>query len=493
MKRLKVPVASAASLLLCILMLPTAVFALSMDGSLHITPSTEGNSIEYLAYRIADGAGSPLNDQFDWPALSGVALDGYPTYPTYDPASPQAAERGRALVQRVSDDVLSDDAGVLAHTLSSYVVDGASPTVRVLAGGDCVSVENGWYLLVAPGRRPLFAWVDGAPVELGDKSDTPVVCKQVNTGAGWADAAVAGSGRVIRYRVDVRMSQTVDAAGSYPLTIVDAWDGQLLLNRSTVRVEALTASRRLAAVDVTDACSIDIDEAGMRVSIGNVHDLGVAPGDVIRVSYTMRLSDDAVARASGWVGAAFAEFSAWTGTQSTPLDVARVYAVRIDVKKTSAVGEPLAGAVCAVRNDGGWLASDGTFGPESKRAEFVSDERGLIEGIPLLSDGAYEVVELSAPRGYRTLKDAAPFELSVDTTDDLLTINALATKPLRVLVVDADAASVHFGLENTKSAGMWDALIPQTGDRSGMLVAGVLALAGVSALVMALRCSSSRG
>ncbi len=126
----------------------------------------------------------PLNDQFDWPALSGVVLDGHAAYPTYDHASPQAAKQGRALVQRVSDDVLSDDAGVLAYALSSYVADGALPSARVLAGGDCVSVENGWYLLVAPGRRPLFAWVDGAPVELGDKSDTPVAYKQVNTGSG---------------------------------------------------------------------------------------------------------------------------------------------------------------------------------------------------------------------------------------------------------------------------------------------------------------------
>lgn len=435
----------------------------------------------------------PLNDQFDWPALSGVVLDGHAAYPTYDPASPQAAKQGRALVQRVSDDVLSDDVGVLTYALSSYVADGALPSARVLAGGDCVSVENGWYLLVAPGRRPLFAWVDGAPVELGDKSDTPVACKQVNTGSGWADAAVAGSGRMIRWRIDVRVPQAVDAAGSYPLTIVDAWDEQLLLNRSTVRVEVLPASRSLAPGDVTDACSIDVDGTGMRISMGNVHDLGVAPDDVIRVSYTMSLADDAVARASGWAGSAFAEFSAWTGTQRTPLGAAHVYAVRIDMKKTSAPGDALAGAVCAVRNDDGWLASDGTFGPESKRAEFVSDEQGLITGIPLLSDGAYEVVELSAPHGYRALQGAAPFELNVDTTNVSLTIHARATKPLRVLAVDADAASVHFGLENTKSAGIWDALIPQTGDRSGMFAVGALVFAGALALVMASRRSSSRG
>lgn len=493
MKPLKQAVVAVLVSLLCAMVLPAASAYAKAAGSLRVVPASDGAGVVYDARRIADEAAMPCNDQFNWEMLAGAKLDGRPAYPAYDPSASTAATDGRELVERVSADVLTDDAGVLAQALASYVVSEAKPTARVVSGEGAVKVQDGWYLLTAAGRRPLFAWVDGAAVELGDKSDTPVACKRVNTGAGWADAAVAGSGRAIRYRVDVCIPQTVDAAGSYPLTIVDAWDEQLLLNRSTVRVEVLAASRSLASIDVTDACSIDMDEAGMRISVGNVHDLGVAPGDVMRVSYTMRLADDAVARSSGWVGSAFAEFSAWTGTQRTPLDGARVYAVRIDVKKTNAAGDALAGAVCAVRNDDGWLASDGTFGPKSKRAEFVSDEQGLMAGIPLLSDGTYEVVELSAPRGYRALKGAAPFELSVDTANDSLTIHARATKPLRVLAVDSDAASVHFGLEDTKPVGIWGALIPQTGDRSGMLAAGVLAFAGVSVLLMAARCSSSRG
>lgn len=52
MKHLEKIVASAASLLVGMIMLPAAFFALSTDGSLLITSSTEGSSIEYLAYRI---------------------------------------------------------------------------------------------------------------------------------------------------------------------------------------------------------------------------------------------------------------------------------------------------------------------------------------------------------------------------------------------------------------------------------------------------------
>ena len=59
-------------------------------GSLHITPSMEGSAAVYDAYRIADGAGLPQDDQFDWEALSGESLDGRPAYPAYDPASPSA-------------------------------------------------------------------------------------------------------------------------------------------------------------------------------------------------------------------------------------------------------------------------------------------------------------------------------------------------------------------------------------------------------------------
>ena len=390
--------------------------------------------------------------------------------------------------------MLSDDAGVLAYALRAYVPQGARPAARVVAGGPSVAVEDGWYLLTAAGRRPLFAWVKGAAVELGDKSDTPVVSKQVNAGAGWSDAALAGSGRVVSYRVDVSMPQAIEADRVYPLTVVDAWDAALTLAEDSLRVEVVASGNTAAPRDVTEFVDLQVSGQEVTLFVANVHDLGVDLGDVLRLTYTMSLDPYAQLGAAGAVNSAHAVFPSWTGQETTPRDEARVYALHIAIKKVNKAGDPLQDAVFALRTNEGWLAADGSFGAQSTRAEFTSNASGLVEGVPLLSDGSYELVELQAPKGYRKLDaDGVPFELSAATADGRLAYNARATKPLRVVDVDAASVTAHLELVNEKAGGLLDSLIPQTGDSAWVLGAAAVAAAGCAVLLMGMRRTRRRG
>lgn len=458
-------------------------------GSLHITPSMEGSAAVYDAYRIADGAGLPQDDQFDWEALSGESLDGRPAYPAYDPASPSAAADGRALVERVSDDVLSDDAGVLAQALAAYVPEGAEPAARVVSGGEAVRVGDGWYLLRAEGRRPLLAWVDGAPVELGDKSDAPVVGKQVSSGAGWGRSAVAGSGRVVSFRVDAALPLSMEAARAYPLAIDDSWDEGLVLDTDSIRVELLANDE--SARDLTDAVEVEVSNRSIRVASDDLHALDAEPGDALRLSYKMTIAPGAKVGVAGLSNSAHADYEAWTGHCQTPAAAARVFAANLKLSKVDASGAPLAGAVVAIRRGGEWLLADGSFGAESARLELASGEDGAFPVLPVLSDGSYEVVELSAPKGYRAA-DPAVFQLGVRAGEGDLTLDARASKPLRVAGVDAESATASLELVNEKASSGWPGFIPQTGDTAWWLAAATLVVAGAAVLVAGARRKGQR-
>lgn len=387
-------------------------------------------------------------------------------------------------MERVSDDILQDDAGVLAYALSDYIVKTAEPAARVVSGGSAVSVDDGWYLLVAEGRRPLLAWVDGKAVELGDKSDAPVVSKRVSTGIGWNESAVVGAGSTISYRVDASIPTAVEAFKTYPLVIVDEWDKALVLDVESVQVELVPSAAKNGSSDVTDQVAIELEDDSLQVDISNVLDFGARPGDVIRVSYSMTLSRDARATSAGFANAAHAVFSTWKGDAQTPVDEARVYALNAHVTKVNESGEPLAGAVFALRNETGWLAADGSFGDESKRAEFTTNDQGVLEGMPLLSNGSYELVELAAPKGYRLSEKAAPLQLDVKVSEGTLELKARATYPLRVAKVDAATATAIFEFVNKAETGSWGGFIPQTGDSAWWIAAVTLVVAGSVALML---------
>lgn len=483
MKRLKQTVVAILASLLCAMVLPAAVAYAKTAGSLQVIPTSDGSGAVYDVRRIADETALPCNDQFNWEQLAGAELDGRPAYPAYDPSAPTAAADGRELVERVSADVLSDDAGVLAQALTAYVISDAKPTARMAAGEGPVSVEDGWYLLTAAGRRPLFAWVDGAAVELGDKSDTPVVSKQVDAGAGWTDAAIAAPGRTLKFRVDVSVPLSIEAGFRYPIAVVDEWDECLVLAEAAPRVELLVAGVVDDARDITSKAELKATASSLTLR-ADLCELGAKPGDVVRLSYEMRLAAEAQLDGAGVANSAYATFPSWEGGGKTPADEARVYAMHLNILKVNKDGEPLAGAVLALKNKDGWLAADGTFGSQGKRVEVTTGTDGRAVFPVALADGVYDVMELQAPKGYDQLDQAAPVELAAQVKDGSLTIKARATAPLRVGKVDASSATISLELTNELASEpvFPGGFIPQTGDSSWWLGVLVLVVSGVIAL-----------
>ena len=483
MKRLKQTVVAVLASLLCAMVLPAAAAYAKTTGSLQVIPALDGAGAVYDARRIADEAALPCNDQFNWEQLAGAELDGRPAYPAYDPSASTAAADGRELVERVSADVLTDDAGVLAQALTAYVVSDAAPTARVAAGEGPVAVEDGWYLLTAAGRRPLFAWVDGAAVELGDKSDTPVVSKQVDAGAGWTDAAIAAPARTLKFRVDVLVPLSIEAGSRYPITVVDEWDGRLVLADAAPRVDLLVAGAVEDARDITSRVELKTTLSSLTLR-ADLCELGTKPGDVVRLSYEMKLAAGAQLDGAGVANSAYATFPSWEGGGKTPADEARVYAMHLNILKVNKDGEPLPGAVLALKNKDGWLAADGTFGPLGKRVEVTTGADGRVAFPVALADGAYDVVEVQAPKGYTQLDQPVPVELATQVKDGSLTIKARATAPLRVGKVDAASATVALELTNerAKKPIFPGGFIPQTGDSAWWAGALVLVVGGAVAL-----------
>lgn len=477
MKCLKGAVAVCVASLFCAIMLPTVTAHAQTTGSLQVTPGPSGASIVYDAYRVADEAALPCDNQFRWSDLSGKELDGRPAYPTYDPAAGDAARDGRELVERVSRDVSTDDAGVLAQKLVSFLAEDASPDARVTAGAGPVFVRDGWYLLRASGRRPLFAWVDGAPVTLGDKSDAPVLGKQVSCGSGWSDGVVAGQKDSLSYRVDTSVPLSVDAGGSYPVTIVDTWDERLLLNAESVRVTLMHAGSADESQVITDQAEISIERETLSVS-GDFLAWGAKPGDVVRLSYEMSFDPHARLDGKGAANTAFATYRSWLGDSKTPVDETRVYGMQLELKKVDKGGKPLAGAVLALRNADGWLDANGAFGEEGRRIELVSDADGMVEIPAMLSSGPYEVVELQAPAGFRKEEKPIKLELAAECAKGALTLRARASSPLRVADVDADRASVTCELVNERASQTTLGFVPQTGETLWLTAVVVMAAAG---------------
>ena len=208
----------------------------SRGGALQVE-SSSGSGATYRAVRIATEDALPINEALAWEDVAGQQVGDRPAFPAYNPDSPNAPEQGRALAQAVSDELTHDDDGTLATWLAGFVLTGA-PAVEVTADAGAVPVQDGWWLLTAAGRRPLLAWVDGAPVTLGDKMDTPSLTKEVrdNVTGVWGESGTYGSGQSLDYRLSMTVPLSIDSYETYWVELHDTWDEHLTLDEKSVRL-----------------------------------------------------------------------------------------------------------------------------------------------------------------------------------------------------------------------------------------------------------------
>ena len=384
----------------------------------------------------------------------------------------------------MSDELTHDDDGTLATWLAGFVLTGA-PAVEVTADAGAVPVQDGWWLLTAAGRRPLLAWVDGAPVTLGDKMDTPSLTKEVrdNVTGVWGESGTYGSGQSLDYRLSMTVPLSIDSYETYWVELHDTWDEHLTLDEKSVRLTLLQQDG--TTVDLSASARVTVSGSSLTVRLDNLLATPAAPDDVLVLSYTMSADPLFAPGAAGLVNDAWGTFPSWDGEGETPHDRTRVYSFQVSVHKTDPSGKALAGAVFGVRNKSGeWLAADGDFGAEKDRATFTTNADGLTSEIPLLAPGDYVLVELEAPEGYLLPEDPeAPFTITAEHDFAHLDLTVEAEGAATVEEVSADGGSfVLEVVDQPQTPPGTPPDMPRTGD---VLPAagGILLLAGLVALV----------
>lgn len=375
--------------------------------------------------------------------------------------------------------------------LSQNLKRDAEPTATVLADGPTVNVDDGWYLLTSTGKRPLFAWVKGSPVTLGDKSDTPVLTKTIVSDGKPADHAVVGVVEPIQYRLAVTVPATIELYTAYPLSVHDAWDSMLLPAGKEVSV-ALVSGRDKR--DVSSHAKIAMGEGSLDVSIDLIA-AGAKPGDTLEIAYGLTLAKDALPGYAGAGNDAYATFPSHDGNGKTPAQTVRAYAVSGSIRLVDGSGKPLANGRFAVRaKDGRWLAQDGSFGAEAKMGVWSTGKDGCTPQLPAFAPGEYELVQVEAPEGYAIPHGGVyPFTLVVAVEDDQLLIEATISDPCTVLDVNAQTGTYVLQAVNTKQLipGLLG-VMPQTGDIPWMLATGGLVVTGFVLILVGKRARDGR-
>ena len=482
---------------------PRAVLAAPHDtaftgGSIEIT-SPHGSGAEYRAVRIADQNALPLLDALAWQDLAGSdvpAITAGGGLPSYDPTAPDAAAQGRNLVEAISRVIADDPDGSLAVWLSSYLYDAALATApQIQADAGPVTVEDGWYLVIAVGKRPLVVWVKGTPVKLGDKSDTPTLDKEINCGEGWSDSGVQGADEPAQYRLVVTVPEAIDAYKTYELAFHDEWDEHLRLVDGSIQIVLVSAEGTPASdpFDVTAQFAVTVEGASFSARAEDLHALHARPGDQLVLTYRMMLDPTYAPGSDGLLNTAWATFPTWEGEGETPPDKTKVYAFQFKIKKTSPSDEPLAGAEFAVRNaEGNWLMPEGGFGAEQERLVLTSGDDGLTSAAPIIGAGTYTLVELKAPEGYvlpanpetrftvAASQSLDELELTVTAQGVATVENVSANEGAFVLHMVDEAEEVPPPFGNLPET--WDNLSPLGKTAVLVLLAAALALAGSQVL-----------
>ncbi len=374
------------------------------DGSIELY-NAEGTSTAYTATRIASADGLPIEGAYDWRGLAGSTLGSF-AMPSWDGSEAQ----GFALAQALGTAVSNDPDGAIAAEAAKRLSTGAQSQTVTTNGGP-VDAEDGWWLLAADGRCPMFVWVADDAKRLGEKSDVPTVSLAIAGEDGkWGTGAGYGAGTMLSYRVRCSVPTSIDAVDTYPMSLNLRDGGKLLLVDGSVCVTLASGDK---STDITDHFKVETAVQALAatpqratVITASTDDLkaaGARPGDVVELT----LKATAPAENDGSKGlsvSAWATYPAATGEgmESTEPVITRAYTAAASVRLVDAQGAaPLAGGTFAVMNaDGKWLATDGVFGDEASRASFETASDGTAALGAALAPGTYTLVQLSAPAGY---------------------------------------------------------------------------------------------
>lgn len=296
---------------------------------------------------------------------------------------------------------------------------------------------------------------DGAGAE---KLAIPTVSKQVmedSTGE-WGDIADAEVSSAVHFRIVGTVGEGIGDFERYPYRFEDVCDEGLLPDVSTCR--AMVDGKDVPASDVSFSIG---DDGVLTADFPDLKKLGATKDSEVVVTYDGMISPEGKLRcgmSGGYMNKARVLFSRWP-TQPDYLvpseyDDAVVLTYRTSVLKVSSGDvKPLQGAVFALRDadtelilttDGRWVAEW-----DAGSCSFATGVDGSVvfEG---LDSGTYQVVEASAPAGFKTPERGILVTLTADlSTGDLRgEVSHELARPVSV-----DAALGEFAVQMSNEPG----------------------------------------
>ena len=458
-------------------------------GTISIT-NTTGSPVTYEATMIADKNALTVDKNFNWKALSGTEIAGV-KLPEY--TDEKDLESGRDLVEALNEIIAKDESGEIALDLTKHLMDGRV-SKQLKNDGSKMEVDNGYYLLTAEGRRPLIAWVHGNDLNLGDKSDAPVIDKTVkaaNSNDPFAPSTIFGAGNTLQYKIDVKVPESYKQFSAYKMDIEDTFDNRLSIYDDSISVSLVHGE---TAIDITnnELVKSAINSNVLTVTLEDVVKLGAISGDTISLQYCVNPNVSGVIGSAGLTNEAFCHYPSYNGISETTSTKTRVFTLKMFIEKTNSLNkEPLAGATFAIRNKNNeWLNSDGLFGDIQSRSEFISDGNGAVNDIPNLGKGTYDIVEIKAPDGY-TLKEnpVTTVVISGESSLENVKFSADVSGMGTIKNLDAENGQIVVAISNDP-AGTVTTRVPRLGDMAVPLAVGFV---GVLAIILALLAKREDG
>ena len=394
---------------------------------------------KYLAYKIFDAQYESLSgkntqddkDTFDYPDGTAVAYfmkTGNPWIATVqgmtDYFTVTAAADGSGYTVVLKDGVANtaETAKAIATTLktalASLTLTGDYEGIEVVAGGDAVSVQPGYYLIASDNATNLQLITTN--VEMVEKNEYINDLKI-------AETASVSIGESATYYVKVFIPANVNT--TLPVVVHDELPDQLSFNNdvkvsvsdsdpgdTSDALKALTYGNLTSAYTVTTTGLTD--NCDFEISI-NTTDL---LGKYIVFKYSAELLATAAAD-TGYVNKEFTTYSDYTTTPSTP----EVKTYDFDIKKVDGEGTELEGAIFELRPaadgaaieffavDGGYKKVDTSDVTTVDATKVTNLEAGTIN-IAGLGAGTYYLVETQAPTGFNALTAPVIITIADDGT-----------------------------------------------------------------------------